>query len=392
MPRRSLALLTVLVTATALAPAAVADQPTRSPELSETSRLADRRALVTGDRAWVMGDEAGLYPAAGFHTRGEMGGFWSPPVKLLDGLWFAVDGRWLGEDVPATRYSRGWGYQRFDYAGAGITAERVEFVPDGQRAVVVGLTLRGDARREVTLSLDAHCELMPAYPWGTTTPSADGDTPDTGRFTGDALEFSDTAAPRDYAAYVGSSRRPDGHALGAAHRGPQDPPVICPAEGTAPARCDDSTFGKGTGGRLDYRVRLAPGRGTTVWFTVAGTDTGTADARAGFDRALRDPAGALRDIVRSRRERGGTTVVDLPGDRLLQRSVEQSKQNLLDSVQEVRDLEIRATAAGTRYRRRWRPCRGRAGWPPGSPTTRGCSPPTASTPRTRPWRPGSSTW
>jgi hypothetical protein len=351
VPRRSLTLLTVLVTAAALAPAAVADQATRSPELSETSRLTDRRALVTGERAWVMGDEAGLYPAAGFHTRGEMGGFWSPPVKLLDGLWFAVDGRWLGEDVPATRYTRGWGYQRFDYAGAGITAERVEFVPDGQRAVVVGLTLRGDARREVTLSLDAHSELMPAYPWGSTTPSADGDTPDTGRFAGDALEFRDTGgtAPRDYAAYVGSSRRPDGHALGSAHRGPQDPPVICPAEGTAPARCDDSTFGKGTGGRLDYRVRLEPGRGTTVWFAVAGTDTGTADARAGFDRALRDPAGALRDTVRSRRERGGTTVVDLPGDRLLQRSVEQSKQNLLDSVQEVRDLEIRDTAAGTRY-------------------------------------------
>jgi hypothetical protein len=31
----------------------------------------------------------------GWHTRGDMGGIWSPPLKLLDGAWFALDGRWL---------------------------------------------------------------------------------------------------------------------------------------------------------------------------------------------------------------------------------------------------------------------------------------------------------
>ena len=35
-----------------------------------------------------MGAEDGSYPATGFHTRGEMGGFWTPPIKLLDGIWF----------------------------------------------------------------------------------------------------------------------------------------------------------------------------------------------------------------------------------------------------------------------------------------------------------------
>ena len=50
----------------------------RSPELSETTRLADRRIVVTGDRAWALGTADGHYPAAGFHTRGEMGGFWLP--------------------------------------------------------------------------------------------------------------------------------------------------------------------------------------------------------------------------------------------------------------------------------------------------------------------------
>ena len=44
--------------------------------------------MVTGDRAWALGSADGRYPAAGFHTRGEMGGFWLPQLKLLDGLWF----------------------------------------------------------------------------------------------------------------------------------------------------------------------------------------------------------------------------------------------------------------------------------------------------------------
>ena len=60
------------------------------------TRLADRRSLVVGDRFYEMGAEDGSYPATGFHTRGEMGGFWTPPIKLLDGLWFKVGGHLAG--------------------------------------------------------------------------------------------------------------------------------------------------------------------------------------------------------------------------------------------------------------------------------------------------------
>ena len=77
----------------------------RSPELSTTTRLADRRSFVIGTRFYEAGAEDGSYPAEGFHTRGEMGGFWSMPIKLLDGVWFGVDGSWLSAD----RYTSGWG-------------------------------------------------------------------------------------------------------------------------------------------------------------------------------------------------------------------------------------------------------------------------------------------
>lgn len=355
MRKRPALLCSVLaLVATALAvPASAEDRSDSGPlagrrlvELSETTRLADRRALVTGDRTIAMGDANGLYPASGWHIRGEMGGIWAPPVKLLDGIWFAVNGSWLGADTPAARYTTGWGYQRFAYQPAGLSVDRVDFAPDGVGATVIGLTLRSSARQTVDLAMDAHSELMSAYPWGWTTPNAgQANQPDTGSYGGGLLTFQDN----DFAALVGSSAKPVSHALGPNHRGPQDPAVVCPGDGAAPPRCDDSVFGKGTGGRLNYSISLRPGQATTVWFTVAGSDQGLGVARAEYRKAAADPVRALTSKVDSRQSLAGNTVVDLPGDRLLQQSIQWSKQNLADSVQEAHDLQLRDTDEGRAY-------------------------------------------
>ncbi|MGH3149029.1 MAG: hypothetical protein ACRDTR_24880, partial [Rubrobacter sp.] len=100
------ALLVLFVTAL---PAAgqVSSGSSGSPTLSVSDRLDDRRYVATGDRAYVVGTEAGRFPAMGFHTRGEMGGVWSPPIKLLDGLWFGIGDRWIG---PAREFTSGYGH------------------------------------------------------------------------------------------------------------------------------------------------------------------------------------------------------------------------------------------------------------------------------------------
>src|SRR5262249_53193676 len=154
--------------------------------LSETSRLAERRFAVIGDHAYEVGAADARYPATGWHIRGEMGGFWTPPVKLLDGLWFAVDGQWL----TANRFTSSQGYVQLDLAGpGGLRVRRTDFAPDGGRATLVGLTFTGGPRH-VALTVDAHSELMPAYPWGWTNPGAGTfNLPDSGGFDGRALVF-----------------------------------------------------------------------------------------------------------------------------------------------------------------------------------------------------------
>ena len=161
------------------------------------------------------------------------------------------------------------------------------------------------------------------------------------------------APAHDWGAAVGSDLTPTRARTGDGFRGPQGN-VICPASGTGtPPQpdepCDDTAYGKGKGGQLTYRLTLPRSGRTTVWFGVAGSEDGTGGARRELRRMLDDPARALRAKLREREALARHTQLDLPGDRLLQRGIEWSKQNLADSVQEARDLELREVNGGTNY-------------------------------------------
>ncbi len=142
----------------------------RTPELSVTQRLEDRRQVAAGTRAQVLGFEDGRFYANGWHTTGEMGGIITPPLKLLDSLYFGVNGTWVG---PAVRYTSGWGYARYALPSIdGIGLERTDFAPDGRRGALIGLKLTnpGHRARTVEIKVDAHSELIGQYPWASTRP------------------------------------------------------------------------------------------------------------------------------------------------------------------------------------------------------------------------------
>lgn len=356
----ALVLPLVALTAPATAATAVLDPAlARSPELSETSRLAERRTVVTGDRAWLLGTADGRFPAAGFHTRGEMGGFWLPNLKLLDGMWFGIEGDWIG---AGTKTTTGWGYVRTDLPTThGVAASRTDLAPDGVSGALVGLSLRADRTRTITLRADAHSELLGSYPWGETTPSQTTvNLADTATARGRNLEFRDRGKPagansgrHDWAAVVGSSLQPTRIRTGQDFRGPQDPAVICPASGpnapAQPKRCDDTAYGRGAGGELSYRVRLQAGEVRTVWFGVGGSTEGVADARTALRAALQDPVGALEEKLAERRRIDARSSVDLPGNPQLAASVRWSKQMLAASEQTVNDVSLRVVNAGKAY-------------------------------------------
>jgi hypothetical protein len=329
-------------------------------ELSETTRLQDRREIAAGTRAYSVGFQDGRFYANGWHITGEMGGVWTPPLKLVDGVWFGLDDQWVG---PATTFTSGWGYTRYDLPDtAGLEVERTDFVPDGRRGALFGLKVTNPgAARTAKLSVDAHSELMGQYPWGFSgvTPNASDNLPDSGSFDGRHLVFTDNGAlpgapEHHYAALVGTALAPDSGEIGDQFWGPQ-PGHRCdgtepgaPAE-PKPSQCDDGPFGRGTGGQLTYTLSLPAGGSKTVWLAVAGSDRGLAPAQRELSRVLRNPAAQLATKIAARQRLSRMTRLSLPGDPLVQDAVEWGKQNLADSTQSAENLQIRWTDQGKQF-------------------------------------------
>src|SRR4051812_42927422 len=323
-------------------------------EGSTTDRLQDRREVAAGTRAYSLGFEDGRFYANGWHITGEMGGVWTPPLKLLDGLWFGIDGQWAGQ---ATKFTSGKGYTRYDLPSlSGLTLQRTDFVPDGRRAALFGLRMTnpGDADKTVTVKVDARSELMGAWPWGFDglVPNAKDNLPDSGSFDGDALVFMDKGrlphadAPHDYTAMVAGNRRPQSGTTGAGFWGGQAG-TRCDADATsAPSQCDDGPFGNGTGGELSYRISVPAHAGKTLWVAAAGSDQSADEARQELAAALDRPGRRLREKVASRLALESHSKVDLPGDRRLQDAVDWGKQNLADLTQTAKNLKVRYTNQG----------------------------------------------
>ena len=329
-----------------------------TPELSVEQRLQDRREVAAGTRAQVLGFQDGRFYANGWHITGEMGGIVTPPLKLLDSVSFRVNDTWVG---PATRFTSGWGYVRYDFPSVdGIGLRRTDVAPDGRRGALLGLQLTNPNKnsRNVNVFVDAHSELMTQYPWGFsgTVPNASGNAPDTGAFSGGRLVFRDTGglpgeAPKHaYTALVGSDRAPHEGKTGPGFYGPFGAGRVCAANSQAmPSECDDGPFGRGTGGRLHYKLRV-PGNGSeTVWIAVAGSENSPAEAQQELAALTADPAGLLAEQRAKREQLSRWTRLDLPADRRLADSIDWGKQNLRDLTQVAEKLELRWTDEGRRW-------------------------------------------
>ena len=214
----------------------------------------------------------------GFHTRGEMGGIWTPPIKLLDGIWFGVNGQWIG---PATTFTSGFGYVHMALPSTGgVQLSRTDFAPDGRRAVEIGLTLSAGSQANVNLNALRALRADERLPVGLHQTRPDHVQPARqGRVQRQAARlhrYRNPAGGQRVRARLGRDRGhrrpgPASGKTGADFRGPQDPPVICPV-GSEPDmfRCDDTAYGKGAGGELTYPVSVPAGGSRTIWFTVAG--------------------------------------------------------------------------------------------------------------------------
>ena len=218
--------------------------------------------VTAGRHAYLIGQQDGSFPDLGWHVRGEMGGLWSHPIKLLDGLWLRVDGTWL---AAAHNYRSGPFWSEHAYALPGdLTVTRRQFVPDGERGLVMRYTFRSPSPRTLQLRLVARSDLQGVWM------SEEGGIHD----------------GYDHAAYD--------EALGAwVCRDDWNPwYVVVGACGAKPSAVEsgrdlwgpDRTGGFGISVALDYTLALDAGEDAVLEVVVAGSDAGLVPAREGYLR------------------------------------------------------------------------------------------------------------
>src|ERR671910_3420290 len=320
------------------------------PTRSTTEKLAEKRYVAAGDRAYVIGSEDGRFPPMGWHIRGEMGGVWAHPIKLLDGYWFALDDQWV---PPASRFTTGAGYAQMQFPKtAGLEVTRTEFAPDGSPVVLVGLTLQNpdSASKSVKLTMDARSEIMAAYPWGWTTPNAkDCNGKDEATFDNQSrtLTFKDSSLPckaitdqphtTGYAT-VGASTKPARAFTGDQYWGPVP-------EGE---RAGYLEYGNGTGGELVWNLNVGGNQESTIWVAIAGSNSSQSEAQNAVQGALNNPDNLLAQKVDGRQALLAQTKVSLP-DATLQDAFDWGKLNMADLTRTVKDAKIRDVDEGHAY-------------------------------------------
>ena len=338
--RRMLGLVVTVCAMVVICSAAGAQPEPSGPARSTTEKLALKRYVAAGDRAYVIGSEDGRFPPMGWHIRGEMGGVWAHPIKLLDGYWFSVNNTWL---PAASQFTTGAGYIQMTFPTTeGLEVTRTEFSPDGSPVTLTGLTLRnpGSTSRSFKLNMDTRSEIMAAYPWGWTTPSAkESNGPDEGSYDGSTGTLTFEEPGKNWHAAIRASVTPNFGMVNPNFWGP-----ISRAE-----RADYLENGNGTGGRLRWDLSLGGGQETTLWIAVAGSHTSEAEASDALSTALNNPDNLLTQKVADRLTLLNQTKVSLPDDPVLQEAFDWGKLNMADLTRTVTDAKIRDVDEGRAY-------------------------------------------
>jgi hypothetical protein len=204
------------------------------------------------------------------------------------------------------RFISGAGYVQMQLSTLdGIDITRTEFAPDGLAVLVVGLTLRNTAAqdRRVALKLAARSQLMGAYPWDDTMPSADElNRKDTASYDPAAGTLTFRTPGHHWCAMIGASLRPS--------HGTADDEIWGPVP--AAQRDGYSQAKWSAGALLRWDIDLAAGEERTFWLSVAGSHTSQVEAEEILRLTLDDPASLPRAKIGARTDLLAQTQLSLP--------------------------------------------------------------------------------
>ena len=123
--------------------------------------------VTAGNRVYMVGHQDGSFPDLGWHIKGEMGGIWNHPIKLMDGFDIEIsDGNEvfkLDKAVSFTNYPNA-NKHRYNWEEKNIEIERWQFVPDDKQGIVVQLIIKNlGSEKKIKLKFTGKSDLRPTW-------------------------------------------------------------------------------------------------------------------------------------------------------------------------------------------------------------------------------------
>ena len=124
--------------------------------------------VTAGNRVYMVGHQDGTFPDLGWHIKGEMGGIWNHPIKLMDGFEAEIlEYNTLIKLDSATQFTNyPWGNKHsYDLAEQQLKVERLQFVPDDMQGIHIefAVTNTGETERTLVFKFKGHSDLRPTW-------------------------------------------------------------------------------------------------------------------------------------------------------------------------------------------------------------------------------------
>ncbi|WP_088339773.1 alpha-L-rhamnosidase-related protein [Robiginitalea sediminis] len=327
-PRNAFLLLTAILTLAGCSQPGTTQPEGMAATLAGTPFLEGRPQYLAspfvtpGDRAYMVGHQDGSFPELGWHIKGEMGGIWAHPIKLMDGFSAMVD---FGDTSVilknATRFANYPMANRHDFSldSLGLEVSRLQFAPDGMEGVVVEFEFRNQKQNLLKFDFDfiGHSDLRPTW-LGERTGMADAK--DLAQY--DSINKAWVVKDKDNPWWV----------MFGSERGPSD------TGGSKPFY-----RGNGTSSELMYPIEIEPGGTEFLRFVIVGSSHSEEAAKNTYSDLLANAdtyLAAKRDRYAALAERSKLTIPDSA----LQQTFEWLKYNADWMIQTVPGIGTGITA------------------------------------------------
>ena len=287
-----------------------------TPAISGKEAYLSSPFVSAGDRVYMVGHQDGSFPELGWHIKGEMGGIWDHPIKLMDG--FNAFLTVAGSEIPLenarlfTNYPMA-GHHDYSLDSLSLKVERWQFVPDGKEGLVLEYVLHntGKTDRALEFGFIGYPDLRPTW-LGERTGMVDG--MDHGGYDEELRAWVVTDSLNPWVVTYGADLPPVSHSKG-----------------------DSRYAGNGLASELIYSLDIPAGKKELIRFVVAGSYTSEAAAKKTYLEILENTGPLLarkRDRYADLASRSRLTTPDSS----LNQTFEWLKYNCDWLVQEVPEI------------------------------------------------------